>query len=478
MEPFATATRSRSRQWLTLAIVGLGVAPGPLDSSVNIAFPAITVAFGIAVPTIQWVVLCYVLTYASLLLGCGRLADIVGHKHVFLWGLYWSAVSLLLCGLAPTFGWFLFFRGLQGIGTALALSCGPALVTLSFPEAERGKVLGFYTMLVACAQTLGPLLGGALVYRWGWPAVYFFRVPIALAAALLVVLFVRQPVAVKPKQRFDLTGALTLTLALAGLLLAFNQGNHVGWLSFSTLGLGGIACGALALFIRQERRCVEPILDLSLFRYPAFTIANLAHVLVNVAGFTVLLLVPYYLLNTYHASVRVGGMLLALSPLGVMLVSPLGGWLLARTTAYRLSVMGLFLTTAGLLGISQWHTEARLSHILAPLLLQGIGMGLFQVANMDFVMGSMQRHQQGVGGSLMMVTRTAGVVGGATGGALLFGLLQQQAGAKLQAMGVAEAQIVSQGFVHAFQGTFWAAAVVSAVACLLMWSSRFSVRSS
>ena len=118
METAESPALSRGRQWLTLLIVGLGVATGPLDSAVNIAFPAITSAFAIAVPTIQWVVICYVLTYASLLLGCGRLADIIGHKRVFLWGLYWSAGSLTLCGLAPTFGWFLFFRGLQGIGSA------------------------------------------------------------------------------------------------------------------------------------------------------------------------------------------------------------------------------------------------------------------------------------------------------------------------------------------------------------------------
>ena len=95
----------RRHHWLALLIVSLGVAVGPLDTAVNIAFPAITAAFGIAVTTIQWVVICYVLTYASLLLGCGRLGDVIGHKRVLLFGLVWSAVSLYLCGWAPTFGW-------------------------------------------------------------------------------------------------------------------------------------------------------------------------------------------------------------------------------------------------------------------------------------------------------------------------------------------------------------------------------------
>jgi EmrB/QacA subfamily drug resistance transporter len=476
--PSAPVVMSRRRQWLILGIVGLGVASAPLDTAVNIAFPAITRAFGIAVPTIQWVVICYVLTYASLLLGCGRLADIVGHKRVFLWGLGWSAGSLLLCGMAPTFGWFLFFRALQGIGAALVLSCGPALAALSFAETERGKVLGLYTMLMAVASTLGPSLGGLLVQRWNWPAVYLFRVPIALSAAACVVCLVQQPTPIKPGQRFDALGALTLTIGLAGVLLTLNRGNHLGWLSPLTWGFAGFAGACLTVFVWYERRCTEPLLDISLFQYPAFAIANLAHTLVNVASFTILLLVPYYLLNYYRASVMVGGMLLAVSPLGTMLASPVGGWLLARSTALNLSVIGLVLVTCGLLGVSQWQVDAPLGLIIGALLIQGVGLGLFQVANMDFVMGTIPRHQQGVAGSLTMVTRTVGVVGGATGGALLFGLLQTRYLAQLAPAGLRAADGEVQAFLWAFQGTFWAAAAVATVACFLMGSSHFATRSS
>src|SRR5215468_2092475 len=251
----------RRQRWLAPLIVSLGAAVGPLDTAVNIAFPAITAAFGIAMTTVQWVVICYVLTYASLLLGCGRLGDVIGHKRVLLCGLAWSAISLYLCGWAPAFGWFLFFRGLQGIGTALVLSCAPALVTLAFPEAERGHVLGVYTMLSAVASTLGPLLGGQLVALWGWSAVFYFRVPIALSAAVLTVFWVRQPVVVAPRQHFDSIGAVTLTAAIAGMLLALNQGNSLGWLALPTLLVGGGAGSCLGLFIWHELHCAEPVLD-------------------------------------------------------------------------------------------------------------------------------------------------------------------------------------------------------------------------
>jgi EmrB/QacA subfamily drug resistance transporter len=464
----------RSNRWLSPVIVSLGVAVGPLDTAVNIAFPAITTAFAIPVTTIQWVVICYVLTYASLLLGCGRLGDVIGHRRVFLFGLGWSAISLYLCGWAPTFGWFLLFRSLQGIGTALVLSCAPALVTLAFPEAERGKALGVYTMLSAVAATCGPLLGGQLVALWGWSAVFYFRVPIACIAAILTVFWVQQPVGVPPGQRFDSVGAVTLTAAIAGLLLALNQGNHLGWLTLPTLLLGGGAVGCLGWCIWYELHCAEPVLDLRLFRHAAFSIANMAHVLVNVASFTVLLLVPYYLLNSYQVSALVGGVLLALSPLGSMIASPLGGWLVSHFASSRLSLYGLSLVSAGLLGISQWQEHSAISLVAGMLVLQGFGLGLFQVANMDFVMGVIPRQQQGVAGSLTMLTRTVGIVAGATLGSFLLGLLQARYTVQLQATGVSVATIGPQAFLLAFQRTFQFAAVIAAVAGGLLWSSRFT----
>jgi EmrB/QacA subfamily drug resistance transporter len=468
------ASTWRNNPWLTLGIVGLGVAIGPLDSAVNIAFPAITAAFAIPLSTIQWVIICYVLTYASLLLGCGRLGDIVGHRRIFLFGLAWSVVSFVLCGRAPTFGWFLLFRGLQGIGTALVLSCAPALATLAFPEEERGKVLGLYAMLFAVAQALGPLLGGVLVARWGWTAVYYFRAPLALFSAILMLLLVHQPMAVKPGQRFDVPGALTLTLALAGLLLAFNRAQHLGWLSFPSLLLFGGASACLLFFLWHERHCAEPVIDLSLFRHAAFFMANVAHILASLAGFTVFLLAPFYLLNYWQASATTGGLLLAMAPLGTVLASPLSGWLLSRFASRRLGLYGLLLMAAGLLGISHWQTHSAAWFLAATLWAQGFGLGLFQVANMDFVMGVIPRFQQGVAGSLTVLTRTIGVISCATAGALaLEALRSYYTISLLEEANLSAAAVEAQAFVLAFQWVFSGAAAVVMVTAGLVWSSRF-----
>jgi EmrB/QacA subfamily drug resistance transporter len=464
----------RKNRWLTLGVVGLGIAIGPLDSAVNIAFPAITAAFNIPLPAIQWVIICYVLTYASLLLGCGRLGDIVGHRRIFLLGLGWSVVSFALCGSAPTFGWFLVFRGLQGVGIALVLSCGPAVATLAFPEEQRGKILGLYNMVYAVAYTLGPLVGGQLVARWGWQAVYYFRAPLALLSATLMLLLIPQSMVGKPGQRFDVFGAVAVTLSLAGFLFAFNQAQHRGWFSPPVLLMFLGACGCFVWFIRHEAHCPEPVIDLSLFRQMAFTIANVAHVLANAASFTIFLLVPYYLLSYHHASAAVGGMLLAMAPLGTVFASPVSGWLLSRFAARHLSLCGLLLIAVGVWGISLWQASSPVLLIVSALLVQGGGMGLFQVANMDFVMGVVPRSHQGVAGSLTVLTRTIGVVGCATVGSLLLATLQTRYAIHLQASGMSAAEANTPAFTLAFQWVFLGAAAVAVAAAVLMWSSRFA----
>src|SRR5882724_4181951 len=135
MDPGATSVKgvaapawARLRDWLRLVLVGLGISVVPLDTAVNIAFPDITGSFGLPIPMIQWVVICYVLSNAGPLLAFGRIGDMWGHARVFRMGLAWSVAAFLLCAAATSFGWLLFFRVLQGIGAALIISCAPAIV--------------------------------------------------------------------------------------------------------------------------------------------------------------------------------------------------------------------------------------------------------------------------------------------------------------------------------------------------------------
>lgn len=440
--------RAPERPHAGLLVVGLGTLLGPLDSAVNIAFPHITGAFGVPLQMIQWVVICYVLTYGSLMLVFGKLGDMFGYRRIFRAGLILSTGALALCALAPGFGWLLLFRFLQGVGTALVLSCGPALATAGFAEQERARALGLYTMMFAMGSVVGPSLGGLLVEAFGWGAVFWFRVPLALAALALMGLVPRpsQALAGRP---FDGVGAVLLAASLALLMFSLNMARPGGAGAAAALGLALIAGLGFLAFLWRQASFAEPLIRLGPFRSIGFSLLNLTSIAVFLVSFSVLLLVPYYLDRMTDLSVTVSGLILASGFVGAVLSAPLGGRLAGRIGSNRIGFAGAALVAGGTLLVGFWDAGTGPVSMVAVLLVQGVGLGLFQVAYMDMVTGRLPRADRGVAGSLTMLTRTIGVVAGATGLTLIFDTLERAGGAGGMP---AEAR-----FLASFQGTFaWA----------------------
>ena len=448
---------------LVLLLASFSALLASLDSSVNIAFPAIAAAFSLDVPVMQWIVISYVLTYASLLLGCGRFADVWGHQRVLAWGLLLSAIAFFCCGFAPTFPLFLAARILQGIGVALVLAAAPALVTLTAAPETRGQALGVFQMSAAIGFALGPLLGGVLVDAFGWHAVYFFRI---FPAVLLVVLAFSRTALLperKENQPFDLFGALTLAGTVASFLLAISRGRDLGWSSPLVISLLAGAALCFLGFVAIETRVQTPVVDLNLFQRPAFTIANLLNVLANCTMFAIWLLVPYYIVNALGYSARVGGLLLTACPAVTALVAPLAGRLSDRIGTARLSSWGLALEALGLWSISQLDVQSSAGLVILALGLVGFGLGLFQAPNMNFVMGTIPREQQGVAGSMTQMMRTLGIVLGVTSASMLFANRRAVHAERLHLPRIDD----PLSFIPAFQDVFLIAAGLCSVAFLL-----------
>ncbi|MGE0821436.1 MAG: DHA2 family efflux MFS transporter permease subunit [Candidatus Binatia bacterium] len=431
-----------------------------LDSSVNIAFPAISAAFSLDVTLIQWIVVSYVLTYASLLLGCGRLADVWGHGQVLTWGLTLSGIAFLLCGLAPTFSLLLAARVLQGVGIALVLAAAPAVVTLAVAPEMRGRALGLFQMSVAIGFALGPLLGGWLVEALGWRAVYLFRVLPALVLTVVALRIPARPPEQQKNQQFDWIGALTLAGSVAGFLFVVSRGRDLGWTSLSLTLLVLATSVSFIIFIRTELRVQAPVVDLGLFRRPAFAIANLLNILANCSMFALWLLVPYYLVNVLGYSAILGGVLLTAAPVATALVAPLAGTLSDRLGTDRVSSWGLALETVGLWVLSLLSRDSSAAAVVFALGLVGLGLGIFQAPNMSFVMGAIPREQQGVAGSMAQMMRTFGIVLGVTAASTLFASRRA-----IHALRLHLAQFDDpQTFVPAFQDVFFSAAILCALA--------------
>lgn len=444
-----------------VALIGLGTMTVPLDSSVNIAFPDIVASFALPIPTIQWIVICYVLTHAALMLAFGRIGDLFAYALVFRVGLACSTLAFAACAAAPDFGLLLGARVLQGIGAALILSCGPALMTSLYPESRRSAVLGLYAMIFALGSALGPLLGGVLVDEWGWRAVYWFRAPLAALALLcLHGLPVRAPRA--GTHGFDALGAGLLAFTLATLVLALTRIGAGG--ASSAVALALAAAAGLAGFLVWERRCASPLIDLSLFRRGGFLLVNAANALINIAIFSVMLLVPFYLTAVAGLSTILGGIVLASGPIGMVVASPIAGRAVVRFSPQVVAIGGAALVAAGLFAVSRWDGAPVVALLAPALFVQGFGAGLFQVANLDMVTGAMPAADRGVAGSLAMLTRTVGVVGGAALLSLLFG--------ELQASSLAEGRDAAASFLGAFRGTLLAASLLAAAITAMLIARR------
>jgi MFS family permease len=406
---------------LRLLIVGLGTLVVPLDSMVNVAFPAITTHFAIPIADIQWVVIPYVLAQSSLLLAFGRLGDMLGYRRIFLLGSTWSAAALLLCALAPGYGWLLLARVAQGIGAGLLLSCGPALATQLFPEAMRPRVLGLYTMMWALGGALGPVLAGLLVARWGWASVYAARVPLALLAfACAWALPADRPE--HHRQPLDRSGAALLSLGIATLLLALALLHRP---LAAPLLLAGVGAACLVVYWRRPHGAVAPIIDPALFRLRGFSFITLASIGLSFAGFAVLLLVPFYLARFTTVSTPVAGLLLALSPLGTALGAPLAGALANRVSPRQMVAAGALASALGLALLGLLGEQASLPLLVVAMLVQGIGAGVFQLAYFDVITATLPLSARGVAGSLGMLSRSVGLVAGASLLILVFQTLRR-----------------------------------------------------
>jgi MFS family permease len=436
-----------------------------MDTSVNVAFPSITRGFGLAVPAMQWVVIAYMLVFGTLMLSSGKLGDLFSYRGVFRAGLAASALGFAICASAPTFGWLLGGRTLQGLGAALSLSCAPALVTAFYPESQRTRALSIYGALFAAGSAAGPLAGGALVDLMGWSGVFAFRVPIALAALALSWLLPAEAARLSGRP-FDTMGAVLLSLWLSALLLALALPADVAgaWLPWALA-----ACGVIgfAAFVRHESRTAEPILRLGLFRDWDFSLEHVANMAINMAGFAGLLLVPHYLVRIAGLTASEAGLVMAIGAAGAIAGSALAGWLVPRIGARATGLLALFLCAGALLGIASWQGSTPILWLLAGMVPLAGSLGLFQVAYTDSVTAALPVADRGVAGSLALATRTVGIVGGAAGLSTLYQHLEQQA--------IAARAVPDAALLTAFSATFLTAGVALAafaIATLLFRAVR------
>jgi EmrB/QacA subfamily drug resistance transporter len=458
-----------------------------LDANiVAVSLPSISESLGANFAGIEWVITAYTLSFASLLLPAGALADRFGRKRMLVTGLCLFTLASFFCGAAPNLTVLIAARAFQGIGAALQLSSALATLASAFKGDTRARAFAFWGSVVGVGITLGPIVGGMITQTFGWQWAFYINLPIGVATAALIVMVIDEssdPGAV----RVDVPGVLTFSAFLFLTTLALISGNHDGWTSAHILAEGG---GALIFFILF-------MVDFSFFRRPTYLGANIAQFSFAAGLLTMLTFMPIYFQHALGLSPRTAGLLMLPMALPLFIVPRIvTAQLSHRLTGRTLLTAGLALVSLGLAFMALVAGDLDVRFMLAGMLATGLGAGLLNGETTKVGMTVIPAERAGMASGISGTMRFTGIViGFAALGVVLFsrissaittalpsldeadrlGFVREVASGNLSGAGTGFSpgidlhMLALKSFAHGYSSLFAASAVFCFVAAVLTW---------
>lgn len=405
---------SKRRRWGVLGVCAAAMFLVGLDTTiVNVALPEIGRGLGTDPRGLAWVVDAYTIAFAGLLITSGAIADRWGRRRVFQAGLVTFGVASLLCAVAPSLGFLLAARVLQGVGASMLSPVALGIVVNAMPDPkERAKAIGVWAAVFGLSMAAGPVTGGALLAALDWRAVFWINAPVIVLALVLVAALVPESRGQRAP-RLDLPGQLLLIAVVGGTVGLLIEGPRIGW---APTVLGSILVAAsLVVFVRIESHRDAPLIDPALLRVPSFAGAVLGAVAVFVALSVTLLLTTFYLQSFRGWSPFAAGAATLPMALGATICAPLSGVLVARAgPRVPLTVAGAFLFGGGAC-LTMLSLSYALPLLLVAMLLVGVGVGFANAPLTNTAVSSLPLERASVAGGM---TSTARQVGAAIGVAL------------------------------------------------------------
>src|SRR5581483_3477504 len=364
------------RKWWTLLAVCVATFMLLLDITiVNVALPSIQRDLDAGLSSLQWVVDAYALGLASLLLVFGSLGDRLGRRRIFAFGFALFTAASLACGLSGNATVLNAFRAVQGVGGAAMFATALALIAQEFDGRERAKAIGIWGATVGGSVAVGPLIGGVITDGLGWEWIFFVNVPVGVGAILLTEAKLANVAASDP-QPIDWPGVATFSLALFGLVFGLIRGNADGWSSpqilASLIGAGAFMAAFAALQVRQR----HAMLDMSLFRVPAFGGVSIVAWALSAGMFSMFLYLTLYIQDILGFSPLEAGIRFLPTTLLSFLVAPIAANLSHRIPVRALMGAGLAITGLGLLLMRGVSVGDSWTGLLPGFILAGIGVGM------------------------------------------------------------------------------------------------------
>jgi EmrB/QacA subfamily drug resistance transporter len=447
-----------ARKWWTLGAVAFGLFMIMLDNTVvNVALPAIAADLQIGLSELEWIVTGYALTFASLMLTGGKLADLLGRRLIFVVGLVIFTISSLVCGFAGSGELLIGARVVQGVGAALMNPATLSIIAATFPPRQRGMAIGIWAGVSALALAIGPLVGGLLTEHISWSWIFFVNVPIGVIAIAASLLLIPESKDESAEQRLDLPGLLTSGIGLFALTYGLIEANTYGWTSDRSFV---VAVVMLVAFVLLETHQRIPMLDLSLFRNGTFAGANLAVLLVALAMFGVFFFVSLYMQGVLgYSAVKAGAAFLPMTIL-IVLVAPIAGRSSDRFGSRWLMTSGMILIAIQLLYFSRLGVEESYWGILPAMILGGFGMSLVMTPSAAAAVRALEVDKAGVGSAVLNAFRQ---VGGAMGIALMGAIMAHKVG-DVSGPGIFREK---ERFVEAFSTALTVAALIAVLGAVV-----------
>lgn len=434
------------RKWWTLVLISIATFMLLLDITVvNVALPDIQRDLDASLSSLQWVVDAYSLTLAAFLLTAGSLGDRLGRRRVFSIGFAIFTFASFLCGISGDPTLLNLARGLQGVGGAAMFATSLALIGQEFHGKDRATAFGVWGATIGGAVAIGPLVGGLITEHLGWEWIFFVNVPIGLAAIALTEVRLAN-VAAQDAAKIDLPGLATFSLGLFLLIFGLIRGNPEGWGSAQIVASLGGAVVLLAAFLAIESRSSHPMLDLTLFRKPAFNGVSAVAFGLSAGMFALFLYLTIYMQGVLGFSPLETG--LRFLPLTVLsfIASPIAGTLSHRIPIRVLLGVGLGSVGVGLLLMHGVDVDSEWTALLAGFLIAGAGIGIANPGIGQAAIAVVPVEKAGMGSGINTTFRQVGI---ATGVASLGALFQSRVDSKLSELlpnaphGLAE--VVSSG---------------------------------
>jgi EmrB/QacA subfamily drug resistance transporter len=400
-----TSQKSGVRAALVVATLSSFIGPF-MSSTVNVALPSIGKEFAMGAVSLGWINTAYLLAAATFMIPFGRMGDLYGKKHIFLYGLVLLLVSSAALALSTSGDMLIVCRVFQGIaGSMIFATAMPILVSIVPPEI-RGRSIGIAAGATYVGLSFGPFAGGIITQQFGWRYLFWLNVPLGLLLVAIGYFLLPRDEIRSADVKFDLVGSALLGISLLFTMYGFSTLPSLAAATLTTVGFAGIY-----LFIRYEARTAEPLLDIGLFRNnPVYTFSSLAALINYAATFAVSFVLSLYLQKLRGLTPRQAGFVLVAQPIMMAIFSPYAGKLSDKIEPRTLASLGMAITSVGLAFMVFLTASTSMTYVVIGLMILGFGFSLFSSPNTNAIMSSVDKRFYGLAGATVSAVRQIGMM--------------------------------------------------------------------